>query len=159
MTVTKTLLYDLFKYEDGILYRKIGRRNKYTWKPTGSLDKGGYLTTGLNGKVYKTHRLIFLMHHNYLPEFIDHIDGNRTNNNIDNLRAATKSQNARNHKVYVTSKSKYSGVTYNARAQKWAARAQLKGKRYFLGYYHVPEDAHGVVLTFKQKHYEGFVRG
>jgi hypothetical protein len=87
----------LFLYKDGELYWKI----KVPRSNAGDLVR--YRTTIKNSKrafifysYYYLHRLIFLMHHGYLPKLIDHIDGNPSNNRIENLRAATVSQNGCN---------------------------------------------------------------
>jgi len=63
--------------------------------------------------------LIFLYHHGYLPKFVDHIDGNKKNNRIENLREATKSQNAMNQKVSTRNTSGIKGVMWHKRDKKW----------------------------------------
>ena len=79
----------------------------------GSLNKTNkYYQIRLNYKNYLVHRLIFLYHHNYLPKVIDHIDRNKLNNKIENLREVTHSQNLMNCKSYKNSSSKYKGVTW-----------------------------------------------
>lgn len=84
--------YDLIKkdfvYIDGELYRKCG-----------TLNKNGYHNTKYKEKIYRSHRLIFFYHYGYLPKCIDHIDGNKSNNKIENLREATYSQNLCNRRT------------------------------------------------------------
>ena len=80
----------------------------------GWLNTGGYLQVKLyqekKSKFYLLHRLIFLVHHIYLPTIIDHVDGNRTNNSIDNVREATHSQNAMNSKLPSNNTSGFKGI-------------------------------------------------
>lgn len=62
-------------------------------------DRNGYLRIEINGKAYSIHRLIFETFHGYCPEIIDHIDGNRKNNCLENLREVTQSENMTNAMV------------------------------------------------------------
>jgi hypothetical protein len=72
---------------------------------------------------------------------IDHIDGDKSNNQKDNLREANKSQNGANRRPNKNSRSKYKGVTWCNRDQKHRARITLNGKGETIGYYDVEEDA------------------
>ena len=86
--LTQKEVCDYFDYVDGILYWKVQKANAIKiGQAAGSLDeRTGYYRIHINSKMYKTHRLIFLYHHGYLPNYVDHIDNNRTNNRIENLR-------------------------------------------------------------------------
>ncbi len=88
------IIRDTFVYRDGRLYRlcPIGRnaRGGYTY-PQIVIGKKGDGTRGL-----LAHRIIFFMHHGIWPESVDHIDGNRANNRVENLRACTHAENMRN---------------------------------------------------------------
>ena len=98
--LTKELLNELFEYKNGFLYRRKSEKGqRYVGKQAGTLRKDGYYSVRVNGSLYLAHRLIFLMHHGYLPEMIDHIDGNPSNNLITNLREATNQQNQFNSKL------------------------------------------------------------
>lgn len=101
MTIKLTQKYvrSLFDYKDGNLYWKV--RKAYRIKIgdlAGYVNITGYQEVIIDGKSYKAHRLIFLYHHGYLPKFLDHIDCNKLNNDINNLREATKSQNKMNQR-------------------------------------------------------------
>ena len=139
--LTQNLLRELVDYKDGELYWKVakGRRVKIGDR-TGTIQRDGYRATMVNGKLYRTHRLIFLYHHGYLPKFLDHIDGNPANNNITNLRAATFSQNQRNRKKGKFYKGKptssiYKGVTWDKGAKKWMVQIMINDKNKYCGYF------------------------
>ena len=87
-----------FEYSDGKLYRKLqGNALRPIGLEVGSVHKvTGYVRLKVSKKEFLVHRIIFLMHHGYLPKFLDHIDNDRTNNKIENLREATTSQNIMN---------------------------------------------------------------
>ena len=67
--------------------------------------------------------------------FTDHIDGNGLNNQKNNLRICTKSQNACNRKAGINNVSGIKGITYDKREKKYRVRIMLNYKDYFLGYY------------------------
>lgn len=101
----------LFYYEDGHLKRKI-KVHKY---PVGYIAgckqrSRKHMIVRIKGKNYYIHRLIYLMHFKHIPEFLDHIDGNGYNNKIENLRPATRRQNAKNQGVAKNNKTGFKGV-------------------------------------------------
>ena len=138
--LTQDLLKELFDYRDGNLYWAVSKAQCIKIGDlAGTISKGtGYRTISVNNKRYQAHRLIFLYHHGYLPEFLDHIDGNKLNNNITNLREATKSQNAMNMKKRKSTNgkptsSKFKGVYWHKQTKKWRARIWVDNKQKHLG--------------------------
>jgi hypothetical protein len=104
---TQELLQSLFSYhEDGYFI------SKKTGKVVGDKVHAGrdYIRLCLKNKQYPFHRMVFLYHNGYLPEMLDHIDNNKVNNRIENLRPVTFQQNALNKKHMSTSSSPYKGV-------------------------------------------------
>jgi HNH endonuclease len=106
---TRTILYeDVFKYVQycpetaGNLIWKVDRPNgsAYCGNHAGFLDKRGVWRFVLNGITYQNHRVIYLLHHGSLDvsKVIDHIDGNNSNNRIENLREVILSINNKNRK-------------------------------------------------------------
>jgi hypothetical protein len=97
---------DIFEYKEGKLFWKINSGpNMVKGKMAGtSITTSGYHRLKYKGKKYLNHRIIFEMHNSYLPDIIDHIDQNKLNNNIDNLRAANRSLNMLNRKYSKKSK-------------------------------------------------------
>ena len=132
-----------YNSESGLFYRKkiikkIGGPSK---KPLGTKTKGGYLICCVSGKLYYLHRLAWLYIHGYFPENdIDHIDRDRTNNKISNLREVSRQCNLRNgNQIKGTSKIK--GVNWVNREQKWNARLSLNNHHKSLGNYENFDDA------------------
>lgn len=91
----------------------------------GTLRKDGYILCSFQGKRYLAHRLVWFYHHGCWPiYFIDHIDGDRSNNRIENLRQATCAENLQNIKKSAANTSGVTGVSYIKRLNLW--RAQIK---------------------------------
>lgn len=84
---------------------------------------------------FLSHRMKYYLHHGEIPEFIDHIDGNPLNNSIENLRSATRSQNNTNKRAAKNSSSKYLGVGWHKRDERWHAQICVNNKNKHLGYF------------------------
>jgi hypothetical protein len=97
--------------------------------------KNKYPRLFVHGKQYQIHRLIFLYHHGHMPKLIDHINGDSSDNRIENLRAATNSENTWNSKLYKNNKSGLKGIYYSKETGKWVASIYSGGKRVFHGRY------------------------
>jgi hypothetical protein len=113
-----------FEYRDGELYRKHGQ---FAGK-AGTVHHTGYVQVKIGKKNYRAHRIIFAMHHGYLPEMIDHIDGNILNNKIENLRPANNRQNQFNAKLVSRNKSGIKNVYWEKRSSKWCVVMRVEGK-------------------------------
>lgn len=139
-------LYDKFhqrfEYRDGKLFSKENwHRLQRKGQEVGSVNNCGYLKVCVDSKNYLVHRIIYLMHHGKLPELLDHIDRNKLNNNIENLREADKELNSWNRDKQSNNTSGFRGVSWNKNAGKWHAYIKIKGKRKHLGLFSTPEEA------------------
>lgn len=152
-TLTKELLHQLFEYRDGELYWK--KRNQ---KKAGCVNSENYRHIVINNKLYKSHRLIFMMHYGYMPEFIDHIDNNRLNNKIENLREATKQQNSWNRKINTNNKSGVKGVSWCKLTKKWRVQSRIDKKVKYLGVYETLEEATNVISNFRFLNHGSFAK-
>ena len=135
----ETYIYDV---NNGKLYlkKRLGPRKKGSI--VGTIDKDGYVVTQLNKKSYKVHRIIYFMFYGSLPESIDHINHNRSDNRIENLRPASPKQNARNRGISDNSHSGVLGVFWRKRERVWEARVTSnQNKRICLGTFDLFEDA------------------
>ena len=134
------VLHDLFEYRDGVLYWKVATRGHKVGQIAGS-TASRYCCIKYQGKLYKAHRLIYLMMHGELPQFIDHIDNNPLNNKIENLRPTTKAQNGFNRKINSNNSSGYKGVGWDKQAKKWKARCWVNKKTHNIGFFDTIEEA------------------
>ena len=134
-------LQELFDYRDGELYWKERINVSIDLsKPAGDIDTKGYRTIQIEGKLYKAHRLVWKYHYGKDPkEFIDHIDGNKSNNNIKNLREATNQQNLFNRGPQKNNKLGIKGV--KKQRNKYIATIEINGKRKHLGSFNTIEEA------------------
>jgi len=153
-TLTQDQVKFLFDYKDGVLYWKqnVGKIKANT--KAGSILNSGYCSIVFNGTRYQAHRLVYLLHHGYLPQYIDHIDGNRLNNFIANLRPATKSQNALNKRLDEKNTSGYRNVYWHKAYKKWRVSLMVARKTIHIGSFDDLELA-GLVATEARKKYHG----
>ena len=102
----------------------------------------GYFLIGLFGKLYYAHRLAWLYVHGVWPkEQIDHINRDKIDNRLVNLREASSAQNRNNIGIRSSNKSGFKGVSYDKRAGAWRALIGIDGKQKHLGYYPAQESA------------------
>jgi hypothetical protein len=157
--LTQDLLHELFEYRDGDLIRKVSTSTR---APVGSVagyaSRDGYRRITINRKKYKAHRLVFLMHHGYLPQFIDHIDNERSNNRIENLRPATHGENLCNQAIASHNTSGFKGVSWNKQHKKWYVQVQKDGKKHDGGYHDTAEEANQAAIKLREKLHGEFVR-
>ena len=108
---------------------------KFAGKECGCDNGSGYIVTRIDGMSIKAHRIAFAIFHGRWPvEMVDHINGNKADNLIENLREATRSQNLQNQRRRSGS-SRFKGVTWHSAAKKWHAQIRLDKHNYRLGYF------------------------
>ena len=140
--MTQEYAHSLFEYKDGSLYWKVRKApHVKIGAKVGSPEVNGYETVYVDGRNWRIHRLVFLMQHGYLPEIVDHADCNPMNNDISNLRAATKSENQRNAGMFAHNTSGVKGVVWSKNAKKWLARIKVNGTAKHLGSFSCKEKA------------------
>ena len=155
--ITQENLKQLVDYVDGMLVAKTNSKCRKVGDILSSLTDKGYLRSSVGGKSYRVHRLVFLYHHGYMPIQVDHIDGNRMNNKIENLRDATSSQNNQNRKA--TSSSGIKGVVWHKQSKKWVASICVNRKSVHLGSFLSIEEAALVANRARQLAHGEFYRG
>ena len=145
--VTHKEIRDLFEYDadNGVFIRFVGIPGASAGIVKGCIRPDGYDQISVNRKRELTHRLVWLWVHGYLPEQIDHIDGNRLNNRVSNLREATTSQNHGNIGISSTNTSGYKGV--RLRGKRWSAAIKKNGKFRYIGTFDTPEEAYSAYCT------------
>jgi hypothetical protein len=127
-------LKELLTYypETGQFYWNTGGKGRRLDRRAGSFHKAsGYIHIGICGKKYRAHRLAWLYTYGFLPEnLLDHINRDRADNRIDNLRAVDMVENTKNNSVRVDNTSGVTGVCWAKREGKWLVRISSK----FIGY-------------------------
>lgn len=127
----------------GTSRRRAGKKNTYL--SVGLGDKRGMLV----------HRIIWCMAYGECPDIIDHIDGDGTNNRIENLRSVSNSVNLRNTTMYATNTSGITGVAFRkdrAGKKNWLARIMVNKKSVQLGYFYTEGDAASARLAAEMKY-------
>lgn len=125
------------------------RCNRKNIKFSGTLLDTGYVVVGFNKNSYLLHKLIYCYHTGDWPEFIDHIDQDKSNNKIENLRPATISHNGANRSIMTTNTSGYKGVSFHKAGKKW--RASIKARH--IGSFNTKEEA---ALAYNEKALEEY---
>ena len=143
--ITQDYLHEFFHYdaETGVFSRKKRTSNSTKVGEIVGSDKGnGYLMLCLKSRLYLAHRIAWFYVYGEMPSLnIDHINGNRADNRICNLRLANQSQNTANSKLSKANTSGFKGVTWNKDAKKWNAQLMCNYKRISLGNFEKKEDA------------------
>ena len=144
-------LHEFFEYHpDGYLINKKDRgRTAKSGQKTCSPNRKSYSQVILNGKPEREHRVIWALHKGYWPTVIDHVDGNKLNNKIENLEEVDHKTNIRR------ASSKKAGVRFDTRLNKWTAKITVENRTVHVGVFLTKEEA--VVARLEaEKKYWGF---
>jgi hypothetical protein len=140
---------ELFTYEDGKLFWKQPGKGRKVGAAVGSQMLNGYINISIKGRYFYVHRLIYLFHTNKWPDLIDHIDCNKSNNRIENLREANKSLNSLNRKELMpNNRSGFNGVYWSKAASKWIAQSTLNKKTTYIGCFDDPVEASKAIKNY-----------
>lgn len=124
----------LYDKESGLLTNKIKRNSRSCiGARVGWINESGYLITTAGGKKTRVHRIIWEMHFGEIPHGyeIDHINRNRSDNRIANLRLATRHE--QNLNLSKRESTDVTGVVFNKKDNRWQAQIGFKGKQIYLG--------------------------
>jgi len=152
LEVSQERVLELFRYEDGKLFRRSDNQPAKIYVTKGHR----YARIKFDKREFKLHRIIFLYHHGYLPDIIDHINGDCYDNRIENLREANTYQNRQNSRIYSTSKSGVKNVYWHKEMNKWCVSFTINYKRKTFGYYADLEEAKQVATSMRDKYFKEF---
>lgn len=139
LSLIETLDYN---QQTGAFTWKKKRSNIEIGRSAGSTTRYGYIQISINGKLYLAHRLAWLYVYGKFPHaYIDHINGNKIDNSIGNLREASPSENMKNQFLNKNNSSGSCGVRWNKSRKKWQPRIVVNGKEKYLGLFLNYEDA------------------
>ena len=156
--LTQEYLHSLFEYKDGAIYWNKSREKVTAGNKAGYVANTGYLLVGIDKNLFLNHRIIFMMNYGYMPTMIDHIDGNKLNNKIENLRDITRGQNRMNSKLQSNNKSGVKNVNWNKKHKKWYVQLGVEGKKLYFGSYFDLNVAKFVAETMRHKYHKQFAR-
>jgi len=114
---------------------------RYAGKEAFTCVTYGYRQGQIHGKRLLAHRVIYAAAHGTWPELIDHINQDRSDNSLSNLRRADKVINAHNSKNRLDNKSGQKGVNWWPRTSRWRAYININGKQKHLGFFDKFDDA------------------
>lgn len=129
--------------ETGVFIWKVwGGRGVSVGRRAGSHHNAGYWHIGIGGERYLAHRLAWLYVHGEWPLLeVDHINGNKRDNRIANLRLATRQQNGANRGANLNNKSGCRGVHWHPQSGRWRAEMKVARKSKHIGLFRTKEEA------------------
>jgi hypothetical protein len=122
---------EAFEYRNGELYWKIDTNKslKKIGKKAGCKSSGAYGVVNLDGQAYSIHKVIFCMHNGFIPEIVDHINGDKSDHRIENLRAATHQSNNWNRVTQTNNKLGKKNISWHKQNQKYWVQLAKNGTK------------------------------
>lgn len=142
--LSQKLLKDALDYnpETGVFTRKKASGRAKIGDVAGRASVGGYLYVNVFGKTYLAHRLAWFYAHGLMPVGeIDHINHDKADNRMSNLREVPHSVNGRNASISQANTSGVTGVSWYQRDNNWQAQIWVRGKPIYLGRFDDIDDA------------------
>jgi len=161
-TLTQEYLKSILNYnpETGVLTWAIFKNARaQIGDVAGTKDSKGYIQIRIDNRFYRAHRIIWIYVYGETPTHnIDHIDGNRSNNAISNLRLASVSQNNQNRKRNEKSSTQYKGIYLVKKSGKFVAQIKKNRVHHYLGLFDTPEEAHSAYCKKAKELFGEFAR-
>ena len=132
------------EYKEGKLFWKSCYNPNLLGQECGYVAPHGYRAFKVGSKMLLTHRVIWYLYYNSWPpegKILDHINGDKLDNRVENLRLATQSQNGANRKDQINNTSGYRGVHFVTKDKVWRATIKINNKTKSLGRYQTAQEA------------------
>lgn len=161
--VDQDCLKEYFHYDPATGVFTHAKNKRFLGRVSGHKHRLGYLVIGLKRSIYYAHRLAWLYAHGHWPDGeIDHINGDRADNRIANLRVVSRQVNMQNVQTKAArpkATSSYLGVSRDVRmrTRPWRAIVSKDGKNYDCGYWATEEEAHAAYVSMKRAIHPGNV--
>ena len=153
--ITQEVLQALLIYDPvtGLFTNRVRRGNRaFVGEVAGYVNPMGYINIGLCKEYHLAHRLAWLYMHGEMPSlFIDHINGNPSDNRLSNLRLVDYKENAENQKLHSCNSSGFRGVHWNTKKQRWVAIVRHNLKIIGAGQFVKLEDAIAAVKAKRDR--------
>lgn len=149
-------MFDHITYDPstGVFTTQVKKGNIKAGGVLGYIDPKGYVQVRANGIGYLAHRLAWFMHYGYWPIALDHVNDNKSDNRICNLRMCNPTQNGWNRGSDKNSSSKFKGVTHVRNRDRWQASID----KMYLGYFSCEYEAALIYNAAAEKRHGEFVR-
>lgn len=124
------------------------RSSARSWK-----NRAGYIYMKIDGRLYSAHRLAWFYSNGDWPsKWVDHVDGDKSNNSLSNLRESTVSENQQNQRrSHVDGESRFLGVSRVKFTNRWMAKICIDRRQHYLGTFDSREEAHIAYLEAKRQ--------
>lgn len=159
--ITQSELKELLDYnkDTGIFTWKKRTSNRIkVGSIAGNLHNKGYIELKVNGIRFLCHRLAWFYEYDELPTLIDHINGDKADNRLTNLRKATQQSNAYNSKLRSNNKSGVRCVSWDKVRNNWAVRVTVDNQLKYFGNYNDLETAKKVADGVRKLIHKDFYR-
>lgn len=158
IAINQARVRELFDYDPvrGVLVWRVNRRGSFARVGAVAGSTGRYVTVSVDCRIYPAHSLIWLWCHGVYPDEIDHINRNKHDNRLENLRVCSRSQNTGNVGLRSTNVTGYRGVWFAKHAGRWRAAIKINGRSKHLGYFGTAQFAAIAYNIAARKHFGEF---
>jgi hypothetical protein len=153
------VLKELFEYRDGCLYWRVSRGPSVkAGSKAGCVNGEGYMVVGLNYRKFLVHRIAWALHGNAPVPLLDHVNGDKTDNRIENLRIGNPEMNMQNMRLRRDSTSGIKGVSWHKQSNRWTGQVWHRNKIYLAGSFTDKEECAAAVRKLREELHGEFAR-